>query len=258
MTNPASEASDQIDGQPFWKRHPILIGLALFLFLNSQMPLFGYLEGVVLNMFEIGIINAIEKQNDWFVRYFTGPPSDAEMIANFNKHRAKFERLVHLQLYHGYCHHQEQLHPGSECARLEKDVGMRASLSSQLHFSNSALQHPSITICGTPCYAQEFDYSHKQLQQWFGTKNPKIETWEKFLLYVPPLVPAERFGLDPKGYPPDSLSAISKKCHIKDTLDSIPPELEADPGDHAYPNCAVRHIDGQWFLMLEPHNVLDF
>lgn len=241
---------------PFWKRHPKkLIALAVFLALCTQMPILGYLERVFLSVALFGFsqttVKTIEDYNDWFMRYFTGPPSDAEMIAHFRKHRAEFERLAYLQATQGYCHNKERERPGQECTRLESKVGMRGGTSGPI-LVNSALG-PRTGPCGFPCRTQNFRYTHKERQQWRGTKNPEIEGWEKELVYVPPLLPAERFGLDPKGYPTDSLSAMRRECFWLDSLDSIPPELEAKPGDNAYPNCAARHIDSQWFLRLKPY-----
>lgn len=262
MTHQASEAPEQIATPPFWKRHPKkLIVLAVFLALCSQMPLWGYLERVFLSVVLFGYsqttVKAIEEQNDWFNRYFTGPPSDAEMISHFRKHRAEFEQLAYLQATQGYCHNKERERPGQECTRLERIVGMQAGLTS-IFLGNSALRSCSKPYSFPCTYGLVFRYTHKERQQWRGTMNPKIESWEKELVYAPPLLLADQFRLNPLHDPHDSMSAMRRECFWKESLDSIPPELEANPGDHAYPKCAARHIEGQWFLRLTPNNELDF
>lgn len=261
MTDQTSEMP--VAKPPFWKRHPRkLIVLAVFLLLCSQMPLLGYLGRVFQSVLDFGFSptakGELEKHTDWFKRYFTGPPSDAEMIAHFKKHRVEFERLAYLTVTQGFCHGRERERPGQECTKLEEKVGMRGGLYYRFHLSNSALRDPRSRTCFFPCGVQDFDYPNMEWQQWWGTKNPKIETWSKELIYVPPLLPAELFGLDPKSYPTDLITAVRKGCFLKESLDSIPPELEADPGFAGEPKCAVRHIEGQWFLKLNPHNVIDF
>jgi hypothetical protein len=261
MTKQSTEVPTQIPKPPLWKRHhKKLIALVVLSMLCIQIPLLGYVGRVFLSVMQFGVgqssFKALQEHTDWFMRYFTGPPSDAEMIAHFKKHRANFERLAYITITQGYCFDLERRKPGQECTQLEKEVEMKTGIS-QITLINSAFR-PRTGPCGTPCQVQEYFYSGKEWQQWLGTKNPKINTWEKNLIYVPPLLPAEQFALDLGRYPANSLNAIRKACFMKQSLDSIPTELEAKPGSHAFPNCAVRHIEGQWFLKLTPHNILDF
>lgn len=260
MTKKSFERPNPLNRPPFWKRHPKkLIVFFVILTLCIQIPLAGYFFRIILSVIKFDFtqvsINAIKEHTDWFVRYFTGPPSDADMISHFKKHRVDFERLATITVTQGYCFNLERKQPGQECTQLENKVGMKMGIS-QITLINSAFR-PRAGPCGTPCQVQVF-YFEREWQQWLGTKNSTIESWEKQLIYAPPLLPAERFGLDPAGYPEDSLNAMRKECFMKQSLDSIPPELEANPGSHAFPNCAVRHIEGQWFLKLTPHNILDF
>lgn len=261
------EMQNKAPGTSFLKRHRLkLIGVAVFLLLSTQMPLLGYLGRVVVSVLTFGVssttVKSIEVQTDWFKRYFTGPPSDAEMIAHFRAHRADLERLAYLFATEGCAgkagpEYTYIEHP--ECARIERQIGMRGGLEGT-SLLNSAFRDPRSRTCGAPCYVQAFNFILKEPQDWWHGRDihvdgsdGEIEAWEKQLVYVPPLLPPERFGLD-AGYPTDPIEVMRRNCSggLVHSLDTIPAQLKKDPGNWGYPNCAVRHIGGQWFITLKP------
>ena len=257
MTSETLAMQNKAPGTSFLKRHRLkLIGVAVFLLLSTQMPLLGYLGRVVLSVLTFGVssttVKSIEVQTDWFKRYFTGPPSDAEMIAHFRAHRADLERLAYLMATQGFCHDRERKQPGQECSRIEQRIGMRGGMEGTM-VDNSAFRHPRSHICGFPCKVQDYNFILKEPRQWWRTQNSDIEAWEKELVYVPPLLPPERFGLD-ASYPTDPVEVMRRNCYgnLVTSLYTIPAELERDPGSWGYPHCAVRHIEGQWFIKLSP------
>lgn len=231
-----------------------LMAALLIFILSTETPLIGYLWRVVSSTAKFGFstttIVAIEEHTEWLKRYFTGPPSDTKMINHFLTNQSEFERLAAINATYGYCFSLHQKNKGQECTLLENKLSVRSG-ASQIAFLNSALR-PKTGPCGIPCQAFEYSYQNQELQSWFGTKNPKIETWEKVFIYTPPLSSAEEFSLDSKNHPSDILAAIEKKCILKNSLDSIPAELEYSPGTSAFPNCAVRRINNRWFIKLSP------
>jgi len=240
---------------PFWERNKWkLVGAAIILLISTQIPLLGYLERVTLSVLTFGVskatVESIEVHTDWFKRYFTGPLSDEAMISRFRSHRTDLERMAYIFALQGDCGRRQQ---EKECSGIEQRVGMRVGMEGRM-VGNSALRQPGSRTCHFPCMVQTFRIVLQEPQQWWRTKNSKIEAWEKVLIYVPPLLPDTNLGLDEKGYPTDTVEVMRRICfgNIVDTLDVIPSGLDRDPGNWGYPNCAARHVDGQWFIKLRP------
>lgn len=250
MTSKTLEMQNKAPKTSFLKRHRLkLIGVAVFLLLSTQMPLLGYLGRVVVSVLTFGIssttVKSIEVQTDWFMRYFTGPPSDAEMIAFFREHQQEFERMADIGTNKSRCD-QDQ-----ECARIATNLNLGASSAALPHAPNLACRSlPQPKGYGMQfCHSQEY-YLSVEPQDWWKSNNNKIEAWEKSYVYVAPHIPAERLGLNPRFYPHDPAEVMRRRCYLVEQLDTIPAELEAKPDD--YKDCAARHIGGQWFIRFYP------
>lgn len=228
------------------------IKLLIVLLVLYFTPLLGYVwrlgEAVVEHGFSHQTLVVMARHTDWFKRYFTGPPSDDEMIAFFHKQRADLERAAYLYAHNGYCHHNDALPYRQECEQLQERTGTRVGLgTASVH--NSIYRDPKYT-CGPGCNVQEHYFFDVEEQDWWRSWNTKIKAWRKSLEYVPPLLPAEYFGLDPKDYPNDPVKVMRRHCHPRDSLDSVPSEIEKESLlDY---ECAVRHIEDQWFIVLRP------
>jgi hypothetical protein len=203
--------------------------VALIVAVFYWIPLGEYLLSVGRSVFDHGISSQTVKEigwhNNWLKRYFTGPPSDDEMRAFFQKHRASFERMAYLfateQCAYGY-------HPPSPvnaCAPIEKQIGV--GLVGIMDVGNSAFRPPLRVQCGAPCQIQLYR-PYLRYQDWWRNSNPAIEAWSKEFIYIPPLLPASALGL--KGdYPTDRNEAMRRFCRFpKKSLDLPVPEILAE------------------------------
>jgi len=247
MTTDFQESSNRLFlGRHKWKFVVVLVSVLCY-----QIPLLGYLWRVTESLATLGLsqasLSAIENHTDWFKRYFTGPPSDAEMIAFFRAHRADMDRLAYILATEGYCFNLVEKNPSHECGVIEQRLGL-SGWPWGSNFANSALRNPKSRTCGGPCQGQSYSFTLQEPQQWRGTTHSYITGWQKTFIYVPPLVSAERFGLSPEQFPSDPVKAVAKHSYIKQSLDSISAELDANPD--GYKESAVLHIDDGWFLGL--------
>lgn len=227
------------------------------------MPLLGYLWRVTLSVLTFGVstttVKSIEMQTAWFKRYFTGPPSDAEMIAFFQAHQKEFERMAYIDTNKIHCSSD------TECARIATILKLRgghASISDGPNLACRSLPQPK-GYGMQFCNSKEYNLNNIEPQDWsdgrdihIDNNNGQIKAWEKTYVYVAPRIPAEQLGLNPKTYPHDPVEIMRRGCYgnIVDSLDTIPSGLKRSPlqGGWAYPNCAARHIVGQWFIKLRP------
>ena len=226
-----------------------LLIVALTLYLT---PLSGYFwrvgNAIVQYGFSQKTLTTISKHTGWFKRYFTGPPSDSELIAFFGQHRPDLERAAYFYAHHGYCHHNDNLTYRRECEQLQERTRMQVGLGGVI-VDNSIYRYRK-SPCGSGCYVQEHYFFDLEPQDWWRSRNREIKAWRKSLVYVPPLLLAEKLGLDSKSHPNDPLELMTRKCHLKASLDSVPPEIEKSSLLEG--QCAVRQIEGQWFIQLRP------
>lgn len=247
--NPESPVPDK----PKW-RYRFWIKLLIVVLVLYYTPLLGYVwrlgEAVAEHGFSRQTLPAMARHTDWFKRYFTGPSSDDDMIAFFHRHRADLERAAYFYAHHGYCHNRQTPADKQECEQLQERTGMRVFGSRTLP---NTVYRRSEQGCGADCDVQDHYFHDMEPQDWWRSWNGEIKAWQKSLLYVPSLMPADLLGYNPKHYPDDPLEVMRRDCYRKNSLDSVPPELEKiEDAPLLNDKCATRHIEGQWFIVLRP------
>lgn len=250
MTNMVPEIEGGASKAPFFKKHRLKLAVVAFLVLCYFVPLLGYLWRLGESVVEHGVsrqtLTDFDHHTDWFIRYFTGPMSDAEMIAFFSKYRSEFERMAYIGTNKSRCDEDD------ECSKIAAKLGLRVGFASLPNYPNYACQLlPQPKGYGQQfCASQEY-YLNIEPQNWWRSRNDSVEAWEKSYIYVAPTLPAERFGLNSKDFPSTPIEIIRHDCYLVGAIDVIPSYLNVNP-DGAN-DCAARQIDGQWFLSLFPH-----
>jgi hypothetical protein len=185
---------------------------------------------------------SIARDSEWFLRFFTGPPSDAEMKAFFERNRPAFERLA-------YLYATSQCEPGPEtptCKALAEQLGVFVYSSNGA--PNTVYPQSREIPCRSACDVQEYIFLSES-QNWWRSTNSRISSWHKRLVYVPPLLPAQMFGLDPNQYPDDRDEVLRRRCYFpRLSLDMPVPQLEDEP---SYSDgCGFSPIGDGWYLIL--------
>jgi len=218
------------------------------------IPLVGYLWRVGTAVSEHGFsqetLSEIARHTNWLKRYFTGPPTDKEMTEFFYRHRTDLERSAFIFSRYGYCHHSSTSGHKQECERMQERTRTKVGLAGPI-LINSAYRAVN-RKCGHECYVQVHIFYEMEPQNWWRSWNGGIKAWQKSLLFVPPLKSAALFGLNPNRYPDDPLEVMRRNCIVKDTLNFVPPELENKEAAYLIDGCAVKHIEGNWFIALRP------
>jgi hypothetical protein len=228
-----------------------LVGITAFMILCYLIPLLGYMWRIGTSMVEHGFSQqtsaAIMRHTIWLKSYFTGPPNDDDLIDFFRQHQAEFERMAYLATTEGKgCHAGKQ----TECHRIAERLDIRAGDSNPVVTNSACSLLPPLLGYGKHfCHSQEYEFNIEH-QDWWRSKSRQVEAWTKSYIYVLPALPAERFGYDPKNFPHDPVEIMRRHCYIETLLDTIPDRLNANPTGTT--DCAVRHIDGQWFIRLRP------
>jgi hypothetical protein len=225
------------------KRFAVFVLALLFLY---HVPLIQYFWRVGNSVAATGLsretARSIASDSEWFLRFFTGPPSDAEMKAFFERNRPAFERLA-------YLYATSQCDPGPEtptCKVLAEQLGV--SVYAFTHVNNTAYTQSREIPCRSACKIQEYS-PLTETQNWWRSTNSSIDYWEKKFLYVPPLLPAQAFGLDPNHHPAERDEVVRRLCRYpRYSLDIPVPELEAEP---VYADeCGYRPLGDGWYLLL--------
>jgi hypothetical protein len=222
---------------------------AVVLLVLYQVPLLPYLWRIGSSLNQQGLNNQawteIKQHSAWFERYFTGPPSDKEMFEFFYKHRETLERLAYL-----YSTEQCRMHLQDEpCKTLEQKIGMQVSTISQIH--NTAFQPQNKLSCFSYCHGQNYEFT-QEYQNWWRSTSLNVEAWTKGLIYIPPLLPAEKFNL-PKHITHNRNEFMRIECgYLKKSLDKPVIEIEEKWQSDG---CGYRPIVDGWFVVQRAHYV---
>ncbi|BEV71609.1 hypothetical protein THUN1379_10910 [Paludibacterium sp. THUN1379] len=191
---------------------------------------------------------AVQSDFAKFRRFYTGPPTDAEVIAFWTRHRQQLAQMVALDLA-GHCTQGIPLEPYDACELIGRQIGVHFIRMYWLPNSIYAQSHN----CPRGCYMWLFTLPYYESDWWRNT-NSQIASWRKRLVYIPPLLPPASVGVD-DFYPAERDQAMRLECQYQSTaLDRpLPEQLAA-----TYPQevCAFRPLGDGWYLLLEPHYTL--
>jgi hypothetical protein len=225
------------------KRFAVFVLALLFLY---HVPLIQYFWRVGNSVAATGLsretARSIARDSEWFLRFFTGPPSDAEMKAFFERNRPAFERLA-------YLYATSQCEPGvgeKACEAQAEQLGF--SVFTLGYLKNSIYPQSQEIPCGSACKLQRFS-PLTEPQNWWRSTNSSIDYWDKRFLYVPPLLPAEQFGLSSQDFAAERDEVVRRLClYPRTSLDFLVSELEAEP---VYADeCGYRPLGDGWYLIL--------
>jgi hypothetical protein len=219
--------------------------------LTYYMPPFACAWRVGSSLHEHGIAprawREIERHADWLLRYFTGPPSDAELIAYWRRHRLAFEQLAWLYAADRCDADGQRQKPIAQCQQLMKQLGVTILSSPLIPNSDcNALLHPHPGH-KLSCPTQDF-YLHIEPQNWWRNTSVHIARWEKGLSFIPPLHDPLPLGLD-STYPVERDEVMRRQC--RNRLSSLDrPNAERLKSDYAPQECAFRPLGDGWYLWL--------
>lgn len=227
------------------------LAIAATLFLLYWLPLIDFAWVVGRSVYQHGVSRQswekIGWHADWFRRFFTGPPSDAEMIAFWHRHRADFDRMAELYVT-GRCQFGYTPMDNAPCAPLEDRLGV--DISPVFTVTNSAYARRALKVCGAPCQAQAYRLRQRP-QDWWRSTNLNIKAWVKSWLWVPPLLPGPELGLS-ADEPTERDEAIRRYCgYRKTSLDRPIPELLAE--EFQTDECGYRPLGNGWYLELSAY-----
>lgn len=130
-------------------------------------------------------------------------------------------------------------------AQLEEKLGL-GPMSSFGFVPNSIYAVNISGPCGQSCQGQDYTFGITD-QNWWRSHNPKIHSWYKAFVYIPPLVPAEVVGL--KNYPDNPDEVVRRNCQYqKQSLDKPVIEIESDKFDPYH--CGFFAIGHGWYITL--------
>ncbi|WP_215781981.1 hypothetical protein [Paludibacterium sp. B53371] len=191
---------------------------------------------------------AVQSDFAKFRRFYTGPPTDAEVIAFWTRHRQQLAQMVALHTA-GKCHGGYPVVPYDDCAKIGMAIGV--AFIALDHLANSV--HAPSHHCRVGCQIIFFTLPYEQSDWWRNT-NRHIAAWRKRLAYIPPLLPPEALGLNRK-LTTDRNQVMQHWCrHQRPSLDRPLPEQFA--AEYAPEECAFRAMGAGWYLLLEPHYTL--
>jgi len=243
MSNPKPPLP-RVARAPKWSRRCAMVVVTLFLL--YQVPIIEYLWRVGASLADTGFsrktAQRLARDSDWFIRYFTGPPSDTEMRAFFEKNRPTFERLA-------YLYATAQCEPGPEdktCKELAQQLGVFVFTVD--YVKNTIYPQSQRDYCFPACAVQNYALL-EEAQNWWRSTNTGISSWEKQLYYVPPLLPAQPLGLNPKEFPAERDEVMRRLCRYPGaSLDTLVPELERER--YYSDACGYRSLGDGWYLAL--------
>jgi hypothetical protein len=165
------------------------LAVAATLFLLYWLPLIDFVWLVGRSLYQHGVSHQarheIRGHADWFGRFFTGPPSDAAMIAFWQRNRADFDRMAELFVT-GRCQFGYTPMDYDPCSPLEDRLGV--DIGTAFTVMNSAYAPRALLVCDTPCLAQTYRLRQRP-QDWWRNTNPNIKAWVRSWVWVPPLLP---------------------------------------------------------------------
>lgn len=241
-----------------WKVWASLILLSV---LCWYMPLLGYfgrlMDTLERNLFRDGSVGLIahDLQEDtlWFKRYFTGPPSDAEMISLWRRGYKDFEWMA--KATHS---------TGLACARLiewgnSKCADMAEKYDVSLYVPDWDRWVPNsvyrVSGCGfldLSCADLKFKL-RSEPQDWREYELEHVAVWEKTLVRMVETRPAGELGLNPEDYPDDPMERARHSCFLAPSLDTVSDEIfQRIKENRLRQFCVIRQLDERWFLMLTP------
>lgn len=230
----------------YWTWRIVAVVILIFLLLSCYMPLPGYLARVGAALIEHGFssntLERIYSHSRWLKRYFTGPPSDREMVAFLESNREALERIAVLEIM-GLCRDDENLidngfQPKGECGALLNKLDLWVGPTST-SFHNSIYNIQGGQRVGNATGGARISRKIEP-QDWISAKGNQIKYWQKAYVYVPPLIKTN-FASN------DLLKLFEANNLILDSLDTPPKRIEANPYLH---DCAVRQVDKNWYLEL--------
>jgi hypothetical protein len=216
--------------------------MLLLVFLLCWIPVGEYAWSLGRSFSEHGISlqtwHHWQEHHAWLMRFFTGPPSDAEMLSFFRQHKQDFDRLAY---WHGHCIFYFR---GDECTPIETRLGL--SSSSEGVAMNASFNPQLPARCRPHCDIQGYQFALRS-QNWWRNTNLKIHSWSKLLIYIPPLVPGPMVGLD-SSYPTERDEAMRRHCRYpKASLDYPLPELMA--AKYYVDGCGYFPLGEGWYLV---------
>ena len=222
--------------------------------LTYYMPLFDCAWRVGNSLYEHGIAprawRQIVRHADWLLRYFTGPPSDAELIAYWRRHRLAFQQMAWLYAADRCDGNGNREIPIEQCQRLMQQLGVTifsSPLTPNSDCNAMLYPHPGHIL---PCRVQTY-LLHIETQNWWRNTNLNISSWEKRLMYIPPLLDPRLFGLGPT-YPTERDEVMRRQCYNhRSSLDRPTPQQLA--ANYASEECAFRPLGDGWYLLLDGH-----
>jgi hypothetical protein len=223
--------------------------LALIVAAFYWIPLGEYLLSVGRSVFDHGISSQTVKEigwhNNWLKRYFTGPPSDDEMRAFFQKHRASFERMAYLFATEQCVSTDDTTPQVNTCEVLGKEMGVQLMYGGTVQ--NSIYRQQGHRICNFPCQIQRYEIMTRD-QNWWRNTNPDITAWIKSFIYIPPLHPNQASDSQNQ-YPADRDAVMQRKCRFpKNSLDRPIPELMEQDGYSD--DCGYFALENGWYVSL--------
>ena len=176
-------------------------------------------------------------------------PSDAEMIAHFQAHRAEFEKLVALYQKHGRHGNLQRGQPEYQeyTALLKRTDLSHLSWDGEIWLSDPYAME-------TANRAKTKDRFHAYAQHGVMLRvdrliaSPRVRAlvWKDYF-YVP-VVPRVEHG--ELWWPADDKGKIYRKARVLRSLDDYPPEWVRTPPKVDVGGCVYRRIEPQWFLRL--------
>lgn len=188
----------------------------------------------------------IDVWNRWVRRFFDGPPSDDEMIAFLDAHRADLERLVILAYIEGEHHmnSKEKRAPTSEelgeKAALEKNLGVRAHMGGTRYLMTNKFYGYPYHYMGVSVDPYDSFYF-----LWARSNRFLI----KRIVYVPDIADSsEEF----KGARRGRVDSLFSYCSVVENTDGKIAEV-SPYNDYKFGNCVVREIDAHWYIVFSGH-----
>lgn len=228
------------------KRLRCWLALALLGAVFWWVPLGSYLWDMGTTLVQYGVSRQAwpeyGRHSDWLLRFFTGPPSDAEMRRFFERYRADLNRIVTLYYAEQCVFDYHPPTPFNACLPIAHKIGVK--LYPKWRVLNAAGRPRYRQVCSSPCDALSFNF-RERTQNWWRNTNPVITGWIKSLLYIPPLVPYPGVS----GEPLTRDEVIRRECQYpRASLNTPLPEImaEADYSD----NCGYFPLGDGWYVVL--------
>lgn len=203
-----------------------------------EIPILGYLwrvgESIIDARSGEDLFRRVGGSTRWFMRFFTGPRKDQEMIEFLREHRAQLERAAIACLKSNHCPRSGGSIP--EQQELFETLSIKITFGGST-YSRSVYRHRTSGAYGESdgTEALRFSPADEGAHWWRGSKY----LWYKDYLYVPSLFPDKDGSDDPlrEGL----LLRVSESA-----LDIIPRDVE----NGGFGDCMYRRIDKSWFIQL--------